>query len=86
MKTLQQRYTDGLTALGHTRIYDRNGRIVFHSAAGGRYYFLGSNGSFRFNTRLAFTGSIPVSDKFKKKVLAAPAIQAEEQLTSIFGI
>ena len=61
-KTLQEKYSDALKALGETEIKKLTGCIVFTRKEGG-FYYVGKSGSLRVGTTRAT--SIPVSKKFK---------------------
>jgi hypothetical protein len=69
--SLQTRYRRALEARGEEFVKELKGCVVMtRIPESGSFYFLGSAGSVRFGSHR--TGSIPVSDAFKERLLSGP--------------
>lgn len=67
-ETLQSKYIRALKACNQTEV-KRTSKYVVYTRADGGFYYIGRSGALRFGTTSA--GSIPVSKKMKKLLLAS---------------
>lgn len=67
MKTLQERYAAALEAIGERRVKGTFKYSKYTRFEGG-FYYLGRAGALRIGHTIR--GSIPVTEKFKQKLLA----------------
>lgn len=66
MKTLREKFIEGLEKLGETEVKRTARKIVYTRKAGG-FYYLGSSGSLRVGA--TSVGSISCSSKFKCQLM-----------------
>lgn len=75
IKTLHDRYCEGLAALGMVRTLSRNKYTMFKNPDGRKFFFVGSSGALRVSIYASAASSLPCSKSFKQKVLDAPTKQ-----------